>query len=497
MIADVVVVGGGGAGLAAASEAARLGRSVILLEKNARLGGSTAWSIGSVTATNTPHQRRLGIKDTPDEQFEDLGLFAGPLAARDNLALRRLLVDNMNETFDWLLSIGVVFIGPMPEPPNRYPRMHNVVPSSRSFPYHLGRHARRLGVEIRTATPARELVVEEGRVAGVAATSADGQTQVFRARNAVVLASGDYSGGRELKARYASELVAGVDAVNVTNTGDGHLMALALGASVVNGDIVRGPVLRFVMPQRPTLLQRVSPNRIIALGARLAVDHLPPALLRPVVMSFATTALGPEPNLYREGAILVNAKGERFTDELGKPALDLAVQPGGNAWIVLDAAIAAKFTAWPHFVSTAPGVAYAYLPDYRRNRRDIYHEASSIEGLARNLAMEPATLARTVSESRARAAAANRPPLAAAPFVALGPIRCYVTLADGGLKVSDRLEVLGEQDIPIPGLYAAGAAGQGGLILNGHGHHLGWAFASGRIAGRHAALCAPGSPGAS
>jgi hypothetical protein len=43
----------------------------------------------------------------------------------------------------------------------------------------------------------------------------------------------------------------------------------------------------------------------------------------------------------------------------------------------------------------------------------------------------------------------------------------------------------------IPGLYAAGSNGQGGVLLEGHGHHLGWAFISGRIAGRNAAFAVP------
>ena len=136
---DVVIVGGGGAGLAAASEAARLGRRTVLLEKNPAPGGSTSWSVGSITATNTPHQRRLGIQDTPDEHFEDLEKHAGALAARDNPQLRRILVDHANEMLDWLMQLGVVFVGPMPEPPHRYNRMHNVVPNSRSFAYHLER----------------------------------------------------------------------------------------------------------------------------------------------------------------------------------------------------------------------------------------------------------------------------------------------------------------------------------------------------------------------
>src|SRR3954469_10124031 len=95
-LTDVLVVGGGGTGLAAASEVARLGRKVILLEKNPQTGGSTSWSVGSITAVNTPHQKRAGIKDSPQAHFEDLELHAGPLAPRDNLALRRILVDQTN-----------------------------------------------------------------------------------------------------------------------------------------------------------------------------------------------------------------------------------------------------------------------------------------------------------------------------------------------------------------------------------------------------------------
>ncbi|MDP1533124.1 MAG: FAD-dependent oxidoreductase, partial [Rubrivivax sp.] len=77
---DVVVVGGGGAGLAAAIEAAEAGASVLLLEKNAQLGGSTAWSIGSVTSSGTPHQRKRGINDSPAEHWADMPGFAGELA---------------------------------------------------------------------------------------------------------------------------------------------------------------------------------------------------------------------------------------------------------------------------------------------------------------------------------------------------------------------------------------------------------------------------------
>ena len=116
---DVIVIGGGGSGLAAAIEARAAGRDVLLLEKNPELGGSTAWSIGSVTASQTPHQARKGVVDNPADHWRDMAGFNGDLDARDNVELRRVLADEMPDTFRWLLQHGVRFYCPMPEPPLR------------------------------------------------------------------------------------------------------------------------------------------------------------------------------------------------------------------------------------------------------------------------------------------------------------------------------------------------------------------------------------------
>jgi succinate dehydrogenase/fumarate reductase flavoprotein subunit len=486
--ADVIVVGGGGTGLAAACEAARLNRSVMLLEKNPHTGGTTSWSVGSVTATNTPHQKRAGIQDSPQAHFEDLALHAGDLAPRDNLALRRILVDNTTDMLEWLMRLGVVFVGPMPEPPHRYPRMHNVVPNSKSFAYHLTRHCRELGVDIRVNTTIERLIEENGRVVGVEAAAGEGAKHVvYRARGGVILASGDYAGASDLKAQLATPDVADVEAVNASATGDGHRMALALGATVVNGDIVRGPIMRFVPPMRPNFIQRLPPAKPVAQAIAWSMNVLPQWLLRPFLMSFLTTALGPSPDLFREGAILINASGERFTDEIAQPAHAVPKQPERFAFIVFDDALAEKFEAWPHFVSTAPGVAYAYLKDYRRNRRDIYHQADTLAGLAASMRVPAESLAAALARYN-DGERGERPVLSRKPYYALGPVKSYVVFTDGGLRVSERLEVLRGDGSVIPGLYAAGSAGQGGLLLEGHGHHLGWAFISGRLAGRHAAL---------
>jgi len=468
---DVVVVGGGGAGLAAAIEARAAGASVLLLEKNDALGGSTAWSIGSITSTGTPHQRRRGIDDNPADHWADMPGFAGELAARDNDELRRILCDEVPAAFQWLLDSGIRFMGPMPEPPHRKPRMHNVLPNSLSYIYHLERRARRAGVEIRTNDRVTAIDLHDGRVAGVT-----GNDRKFVARGGVVLAAGDFTNSPELKARFMGPQEAKVEGVNPTATGDGQRMAEALGARILNGDLALGPELRFIAPLKETLLRRLPPWRALAAYMVWAQEHLPAAILRPFVMQFVTTALAPSPALFEAGALLVNREGKRFGEERDRPAWRVPDQPAKEAFILLDGALAQRFSAWPEFISTAPGVAYAYLPDYRRNRPDVCNEASTLAALAAKLGMPPAALEQS---------AAGR--LAQAPFVALGPVRSVFVHAEGGLAVDAQHRVLGTDERPIPGLYAAGSTGQGGLLLKGHGHHLAWAFVSGRRAGRHAA----------
>jgi fumarate reductase flavoprotein subunit len=221
---DVLVVGGGGAGLAAAIEAADHGARVTLIEKNEALGGTTAWSIGSFTATRTPHQEAQGITDSPDEHFADMIKFAGAQVDRDNPALRRLFVDNAPETLRWLMAQGVEFHGPMPEPPHGKPRMHNVLPNSKAYVHHLDRRARHVGVDIRLATRATRFLRDGDRVVGATCECPDGTTADFTA-GAVVLASGDYAASEELKARFISDAVARVDAMNPTATGEARRCA--------------------------------------------------------------------------------------------------------------------------------------------------------------------------------------------------------------------------------------------------------------------------------
>ncbi|WP_455183941.1 FAD-binding protein [Azospirillum palustre] len=91
------------------------------------------------------------------------------------------------------------------------------------------------------------------------------------------------------------------------------------------------------------------------------------------------------------------------------------------------------------------------------------------------------------------AAAGGRPPVGKGPFHALGPVKSWIILTDGGLTVNRDHPVTRGDGQAIPGLYTVGSVGQGGLLLEGHGHHLAWAFTSGRLAGMHAAWASQAS----
>ena len=314
-IVRVVVVGAGGAGLAAASEAARLGRSVVLLEKNPQPGGSTSWSVGSITATNTPHQQRAGIQDSPQEHFEDLGRFAGELAPRDNLALRRILVEHTNEIVGWLMSHGVVFVGPVPEPPHRHDRMHNVVPNSRSFAHHLVRHCRSLGVDIRVSTGVSRLVTEAQRVIGVEARDAGGTVREFRARGGVVLASG-VTAATVSEAESRRRNWPEVDAVNL------HTPRRPSRRGNSARVIERRHISGTIMPASAPRPNRCASSPVASWPPVAWVTTCRPAL-RPFLMSFAPPR-GASPAL-QAGAIWEPAAGN-VTDEL-QTHLDTAKNP--------------------------------------------------------------------------------------------------------------------------------------------------------------------------
>jgi succinate dehydrogenase/fumarate reductase flavoprotein subunit len=488
---DVIVVGGGGSGLMAALTASRFGRSVLLLEKQRQLGGTTRLSVGTICVTSTPHQRAMGITDTPNEHFEDMPKFPGFMPSRDNPILRRLLVNETPETFQVLQDIGVVFVGPIPEPPHRVPRLHAIVPHSKGYIDRLAAACRRHDVEIVRSVTVTRLLTEGARVSGVEYVLASGQKETAQATSAVILASGDFSSAdSDYKQRFMTGPLLKISGINPGSTGDGHRLGETVGGEIINGDLAWGPEIRYLAPSKPSLISRLPCSPWLARLIAKVMPMMPPVLMRPFLMGFLTTYLAPSHGLFSHGAVLVNKRGERFCNELDRPQDHIGDQPDQIAYILFDSALAEKLTGWPNYISTAPGVGYAYLSDYEKCRKDIFFRANSLEALAQGLSIDAAALSASISAYNAslQSTDRSRAPILKPPFYALGPAKSWIVFSEGGLRVNERLQVLRSDGSPIPGLFAAGSAGQGGVLLEGHGHHLGWAFTSGRLAGRNAAL---------
>lgn len=475
--ADVVVVGGGGAGLAATVAAARRGVRTVLLEKGAQLGGTTRLSVGSFSAAGTRLQRRAGIVDDADAFRADMEAFVGNDVSRDNPTLRALLAAEAGVTLQWLEDLGVVFAGPFPEPPNRVSRMHTVIPGTSMYLKKLERAATQAGAAVHVGMAVEGLLTDERRrVVGIEYRRGDRNHRLLASRG-IILATGDFSGSASLRTRFLSGAASAAIPINPANTGDGHQLARTVGAVLCNMDFIYGPQLRFPPAPRAGLVDRLPPWSWLARLGAFFVTHAPSFLLKPLVTSLLIAHMSPSERLFQEGAILVDQEGHRLDGEVTAVALTRARDVTG--FIVLDARIAARFRRYPYFISTAPGIAYAYFDDYAWGRPDLVHRGETPEALAGDIGAQPDRIRAAVEKLRGR------------PLFAMGPVRAMLTVTEGGLAVDGCCRVLGENGSVVPGLYAAGSAAQGGMLLKGHGLHIAWAMTSGRIAGEMAARQVP------
>ena len=471
---DVVVAGGGGAGLISAVEAAEGGARVLLVEKQADVGaGATGMSIGSISAAGTDLQRAAGIEaDTVDAHYEDLLLFAAGRESDYDLELSRLMVEHAPGVISRLTELGVEFSGPHPEPPHRVYRMHNAVPGSRAYIDVLRAAAEQRGVTIRTETVIDEIGRDDsGNLSRVLLRhDRRGETSAVRVCRAVVLAAGDFSANDELaRAHGRTPEVSAVEALQPNATGDGIALAMAVGADATGLDRGGGPAFRTALPPYSA----------------------------------------PDRQIFVEGAILVNRLGQRFADELGRPAQPANEQPDRMVWAVFDGRLAGRIATarddappardgWHRkdriFLSTFPGVAYAYLDDYRGT--DYLFQADTVAALAEQAGLPPSGLEAAIDRFNGSAAAGRDehwgrdpvgPGVLEPPFYAVGPLRPIITFSAGGLRVDTEMHVLDEGGAVIPRLYSCGANAEARVFLGGHGHHLAWAFGTGRIAGGNAA----------
>ncbi|MDD4109023.1 MAG: FAD-dependent oxidoreductase [Prolixibacteraceae bacterium] len=497
---DVIVVGAGGSGLAAAVSAAENGLSVLVLEKQPELGGSTGIAIGSFTASRTRYQYKAGIEDTPSAHNEDAGKF--PTAEEEkkcNYDLRGFFLTNAADTMEWLISKGITFYGPSPEPPNRVPRMHNVVPNAKAYIAILQAELLRNRGTIFSNATVLELVLSDGRVTGVLA-EIKGNLVKFEARRGVVLAAGGYTNNTDMITWYKGDDKYNlIEGINPHEKGDGHRLAQAIGAKLVNMELTYRPEIRFVPPSRKPFSQILPSTGGLSRLMGMMLPVIPRTIFNAMIKRLLVTWQHPENSLFDNGAILVNRQGKRFCNETLCPDREIAIshQPDKIAFIVLDERLIKLYSEWPHYISTAPEVAYAYVQTYLKLRSDVSAEGNSIEDAAMKRKLPVATLKSTIESFNhsvdCRMNDTFRGHVMKYPFengrtVILGPVKAYFTSTGGGVSISEKMEVLDKQNRHIPGLYAAGQNGLGGQVLWGHGLSIAWALTSGRLVGKELAM---------
>lgn len=490
---DVVIVGGGAAGLAAYATALSCNLTSVLLEKESELGGTTIYAVGSVTASKTYLQNEKGIDDSIDAFFDDLMMACKARGVEQicDKTLLRLYAEEVGKTLDWLRELGVVFVGPFPESPHRTPRMHNAVPSAYSYIHRLEHYGTKSGGKILKSFTVSTLVQDkQGRITGVSGHTFSGEPFQIRAKKGVIIATGPYSSNREI----LKDLIPGfieAEPVNPAATGDGISLCRKVGAGIKNTEI---ETTQFRFGGHATgKIGKVATWWLLPRMIAWVVENSSHRLTNHIIVRLSTTYTAPSDKIFLEGGILINGDGSRFVNELSRP-YPYAIAKRATAllrkdlYVLFDASTATKLVRWPNYISTFPGIAYAYLDDYLKFRKDVIHKANSLETLARKSSLDPDNLKETVERYNGFAAArkdgdfgrGELRPIESSPFYLLGPFRPVVTVTEGGIAINTKCQALSVRGEVIPGLYVVGDGSAGPLNVS-HGMHLGWALTSGRL----------------
>jgi succinate dehydrogenase/fumarate reductase flavoprotein subunit len=454
--ADVLVLGGGMAGLCAALGAAERGARVCVLEKGTRFGGSMALSNGIVWSfiRTGDVRRRL---------------------AEGDAGLQDLVVDRLPAAMDWLVAHGV-----------------ELQPLQTYFGYGHGRPAsgpqmtaalcaaiRARGGVLVSSAGLQHLSAQDGAVTGAVAFGAEGCIEVTAP--SVVLATGGFQGNAELLARYVTPQAQHVYLrANPWSTGDGMLAALAAGAATTPA---LGDFYGHAMTAPP---------------ARFGADRFQD-------MS----------HKYGPMAVALNLQGRRFADEsagTGEETLNIAIarQPQATAAYVFDAATAER----PYDAGPLARV----IVERAQQAGGPVLQAASLDALAQQMqawGFPAPEVMRSLEAFNAAIAAGEgsllQPPrrgeqygVTRPPFTA-ALVRAAITFTCGGLAVDLDMRVLRRaasvsllplvrapadelQVGPVPGLFAAGCD-VGGISGASYMGGLAQALVTGRIAGAQAAVC--------
>ncbi|WP_080802227.1 FAD-dependent oxidoreductase [Arabiibacter massiliensis] len=229
--ADVVVVGAGAGGFAAAIEAANAGASVLLLEKGNAIGGDSVLCDGILGAAGSRLAKEAGVDATVDDVYAWFMAHPEWYGPKDPEVVR-VNADKGGETIDWLQDLGVPF---EPEVAPRFgytelPVIHQVDGKGAAMVQVLADAADKAGVQTLLETRATKLVTDDaGRVIGVEATQKSDAVR-FKANKGVVMATGSYAGSTDMLATMNAECANLLPGSHPGATGDGVAMAFEVGA---------------------------------------------------------------------------------------------------------------------------------------------------------------------------------------------------------------------------------------------------------------------------
>ena len=406
---EIVIIGAGGAGMTAAIMLQQAGKDFVILEKMPYVGGNTTKATGGMNASETHYQKEQGIEDSNALFAADT--MKGGHALNDS-SLVAVMANSSAGAIDWLDTIGaelpkISFSGGA-----SVNRIHAPADGSGVGAYLVDRFSAKLnelGVKVMLETAATELLTDEdGKIAGVKAVGPDA-IYTINAR-AVILASGGFGANEAMYTTYRPDLKGTVTTNAPGATGDGIVMAQALGADLVDIEQIQ---------LHPTVEQ--------------------------------TTSILITESVRGDGAILVNQGGVRFTNELltrdAVSAAELA-QEGSYAYIIFDQKLRDNLKAIEKYVKSG-----------------ITVQADTIEGLAEQLGIDPATLAKTLNDwneivknqrdTQFGRTTGMKEDLTTAPYYAI-KIAPGIHHTMGGVKINTAAEVINTEGAAIPGLFAAG-----------------------------------------
>ena len=450
---DVVVVGAGGAGYAAALTAAEAGKNVVLLEKLGIVGGDTILSGGAMAVPNNWFQKRDGIEDSVEKMAEDMIVGGDHVGDPD---LVNVICEGAYGAMEWLIFNG----GVAWQPYERFFGGHSVIRSlipegneGSGIICKLDKRAEGLkNLKVCRNTKADELVQDaSGAVVGLKATNtATGETYDFKAK-AVILAAGGFGSNVEMRMKYNPEMdekILSTDSVGAT--GDCHVMAEKIGANLIDMQYIQTyPVCD---PETGSLLY-VGDVRL------------------------------------ESRAIMVNKEGDRFVEELDRrDVLSNAIveQTDGKAYMLFNQANADE-----------TGLLVTHEDEYENlEARKVIVKGDTLEAVCEPFGVDAAELAKTVEKWNQYCKDGNDPDfnfrgdfnaIEGGPYYLMA-YKPAVHYTMGGLHINTDAQVLDDADAPIPGLYAAGEVAGHKMGTNRLGScSMSDIYTFGRIAGKNAA----------